>query len=58
MWNKGLSKRTMSSCEGTIRLLAEFLEKESGIEDANDVRGRHHRMEYHEKSLKIKLNNE
>ncbi|MFR7545717.1 MAG: hypothetical protein ACLUWN_07255 [Clostridia bacterium] len=48
----------MSSCEGTIRLLAEFLEKESGIEDANDVRGRHHRMEYHEKSLKIKLNNE
>lgn len=54
---KGLSKRTMISYKGTIRLLDEFKKKESGIEDANDVRGLYHRMEYHEKSLKIKLNN-
>lgn len=38
---KGLSKRTMSSYEGTIRLLAEYLEKECGIEDAKDVRELH-----------------
>lgn len=38
---KGLSKKTMNSYESTIRLLAEYLEKECNIEDANEVKELH-----------------
>ena len=38
---KGLSKKTINSYESTIRLLAEYLEKEWKIEDANEVKDLH-----------------
>lgn len=38
---KGLSKRSISSYESTLRLLANYLEKELGVESANDVRQIH-----------------
>lgn len=38
---KGLSKKTINSYESTLRLLANYLEKELGIESANDVKQLH-----------------
>ena len=38
---KGLSKKTINSYESTLRLLANYLEKELGIESANDVKQVH-----------------
>lgn len=32
---KGLSKKTINSYESTLRLLANYLERESGVESAN-----------------------
>lgn len=38
---KGLSKKTINSYESTLRLLANYLENELGIESANDVKQLH-----------------
>lgn len=38
---KGLSKRTINAYESTLRLLANYLERELGVESANDVKQIH-----------------
>lgn len=38
---KGLSKKTIGSYESTLRLLANYLEKELGVESANEVKQLH-----------------
>lgn len=35
---KGLSKKTINSYESTLRLLANYLERESGVESANNAK--------------------
>ena len=38
---KGLSKRTINAYESTLRLLANYLERELGVVSANDVKQIH-----------------
>ena len=38
---KGLSKRTINEYESTLRLFANYLEREFGVESANDVKQIH-----------------